>query len=204
MKKAVLTMSKFFVLKQEKPNTKMEKIYWRCKQAVTALAVVYLLLQVFPQVLFTHNVESHGIQVYCTDPIITEESDYVLSVIQSKVAESTLYQDEERFVVFICNSKWLYTFFVPFCRGSFGISNPVTQKIFLANVELSFNRSRRFGRNHNVRSFTSVVSHEIGHQLIRRRFGFWATQKIPTWLKEGYCELLAGDPAILKKMVILF
>ncbi len=141
---------------------------------------------------FAHSVQVHGIRLYCTDPIPCE-IETILSEIRSRIAVSTLHRDNHRFAVFVCNSKWLYAFFSPSSRRSFGIANPVTQFVFVADAEISRNQSRRFGAGHNVRSFVSVATHEMGHVLMRRRFGFWTDRRLPKWLKEGYCEMLAGE-----------
>ena len=192
MKKPFLILLKLFGFKREKPKTMLGKIVRRCEYAVTALAVAYLFLQLFPQVVFAHSVQAHGIRIYCAESI-TGDVDPTLSEIQSRIADSSLARNDQSFTVFICNSKWLYAFFSPLSRGSFGIANPVTQSIFVADAEVSRNQSRRFGVSHNARSFVSVVTHEAGHVLMRRRFGFWTNRKSPRWLKEGYCEMLAGE-----------
>jgi hypothetical protein len=38
-----------------------------------------------------------------------------------------------------------------------------------------------------------VVVHEAGHILLRHRLGILATWTLPTWLQEGYGEMIAGE-----------
>lgn len=192
MKKPFDILLRLLGLNRKKPNTKLGRIVRRCEYAVTALGVIYLSLQLFPQAVFAHSFQTQGIQVYSREPI-GRDAESILSEVRSRIANSMLRWDNQRFTVFICNSKRLYALFSPLSRGSFGITNPLTQYIFLADAEVSRNQSRRFGSNHNVRSFESVVIHEMGHVLMQRRFGRWADWRTQTWLKEGYCEMLAGE-----------
>ncbi len=190
--RATCLLLKLLGLKREKPQTKPGRIVRRCEYAVTALAVVYLVLQLFPQVLFAHSVQAHGIQLYSREQV-GGDAEAILTAVRSRIAGSTLHRDDQRFAVFICNSKLIYVLFAPLNRGSFAITNPLTQRIFVADADLSRNQSRRFAPDFNVRSFTGVVSHEMGHLLLRRGFGFRMNRRLPAWLKEGYCEMLAGE-----------
>jgi len=158
----------------------------------TIYLLIFLIPQLFPQVAFGYSIKAQGIQIYSTTPI--GEAEAVCSAIRSKITDSSLYDDDDTFTVLICNGKWLYTFFNPLSHGdSFGMTNPITQRIIMAEVDVSNDQARRFGEGHSTRSFVGVVGHEAGHLLMRRRLGYLTLFRVPTWLKEGYCEMLAGE-----------
>src|SRR5262249_35859258 len=49
---------------------------------------------------------------------------------------------------------------------------------------------------HNHRSLSGVIAHEITHLLIRKRYGYLRNLTMPTWKKEGYAEYVAGDSTL--------
>lgn len=42
------------------------------------------------------------------------------------------------------------------------------------------------------RTLTGVIAHERTHVLIRRHFGLFAERLHPEWVREGYCDYVAG------------
>lgn len=46
------------------------------------------------------------------------------------------------------------------------------------------------------RSLSGVLAHERTHGLIRARYGVLADLRYPTWLREGYCDVVAGGGAL--------
>lgn len=178
-------------LKRKKPVTKLGRMLRKLEIVITVLAGVYLIVQVFPQVLFAHSFGFQGLTLYSRSGFPEETAD-LLSLIHARLEQTELYKEEYRFSIFLCNSKLIYSFFAPFSRHSFAIWNPITTKIFMADVDLGTNQSRAFRDLHNKRFFVEVAVHEVVHSLIRQRLGIFAERRAPKWLKEGYCELIAG------------
>jgi len=146
---------------------------------VIALTVIYLSFKFLPKILLPHKLQAHGITVYAREPF-DSDAESILSAIHLKIISSTIYGDDQQFIVCICNNKWLYALFSPFHSRSFAITNPILQCIILADADVSLNQSRRFAPDHNVRSFTGVVSHEIGHLILQRKFGVLTFLRLPT------------------------
>jgi len=186
------TILRLVGIRRPKPSTRAGKIFKWTERAIVLLAGVYLLLSVFPEILFAHSVQSNGITVYSHTPLAPGATGTVQRV-HTTVSRSALFTDKAKPCVFICNSRSLYTFFVPFSRRSFAVSYPLTDNIFVAHADLGRDRAYRFADGHNQRSFHSLVAHEIGHVLIRRRIGRLRDHRLPTWIKEGYCEYIAGE-----------
>lgn len=178
--------------RRSKPKTTAGRVMRRARQVLTVLAAVYLLFCLFPQTVFVHSVQAGGIRLYSMSPI-PEQAGVLLEQVQARVALSELYQPDDRFRVFVCNSKALFTLLAPGHRQAFGVSMWVTGNIILADADLRENVARAFRPNWNTRSFTGVVTHEAAHSLVGRRISVFASLRLPTWLREGYSEYLAGE-----------
>jgi hypothetical protein len=185
-------MLRLLGLKRSKPKTPAGRIMRRVRQGLALLAVVYLLVELFPQMIFAHSVEAGGIRLYSMSAI-REQAGPLLEQVQARLARSELYQPGDTFKVFVCNSKTLYMLLAPGHRQAFGVSMPVTDKIILADADLRDNVAKAFRPTWNTRSFTGVVTHEIGHSLVRHRISVLASVRLPRWLSEGYSEYLAGE-----------
>ena len=187
---------KLLGLRRKKPKTRLGKIVRRSEHVVSVLIVVYLLFLFFPQFLFANSFGAHGIKIYSTNEI-PEQAHVLLSEIRTRIAESDFYRKGDRFTIFLCNSKFKYMYFSRRAWRSFGVA-PITGNVFLADVDIAHNISRAFRPDYNERSFVGVAAHEIGHVMIRRRIGFWSARRTPTWIKEGYCEFIAGESSFPK------
>ena len=179
-------------IKREKPQTKIGRIGRRCEHAVSVLVFLYIGIAFFPQPLFSHQLEHEGITLYSTKSISSEKGKVLLSEVRSKIKLSDLYNEQQEFQVFLCNSKSLYTLFSPFSRESFGQAN-LFSNIIIANANLDANIVTAFRDKHNERSFTSVITHEIGHEMIKDEFGLVSAYRAPKWLNEGYCEYISDE-----------
>ncbi len=177
---------------RSKPKTRAGRIWRYCKCAASVPACLYVLFAFFPQLIFSHSIQVAGIRLYSMSPI-SEQAGGLLEQVQARLAQSELYQSGDTFKVFVCNSKTLYTLLAPGHRQTFGVSMPVTDNIILADADLRENVARAFRPAWNTRSFTGVVTHEIGHSLVRRRISVFASITLPRWLSEGYSEYLAGE-----------
>ena len=95
--------------------------------------------------------------------------------------------------IFICNDPWLFRLFSPIHGRSFAVSVPLTNNVFVADADLASNTARSRRSEFNQRSFSSLVAHEITHRLIRGRVGLFRSLTLETWLREGYCDYIAGE-----------
>lgn len=108
--------------------------------------------------------------------------------------------------VFICDSPGLYRLFSPRASSSFAISVPVTDHVFIASADIEKGTAYRFGKNYRTRSLAGLIAHELTHGLIRRHAGLIAERRMPEWIKEGYCEYIAGEgsfPEVAGKRILI-
>lgn len=65
--------------------------------------------------------------------------------------------------------------------------------------DVVFNRAAIGGE----RSPSGVIAHERTHGLIRARYGLFADLQYPAWLREGYCDVVAGGGSVSDRDVAL-
>jgi hypothetical protein len=177
--------------KRKEPKTKFGRVLQRFRIGIAILVLLYLLLHVFPQPLFGHSRDVNGIRFYSTK-VIPESAESIAALINSRVALSEFHRNGDRYTVFLCNSRTMYTLFAPFSRDSFAICSHIG-KIFVADGDFDSNKAKAFRPARDQRSLVGVVSHEIAHSMMKKRLGFWKERQTPEWLKEGYCEAIAGE-----------
>jgi len=144
-----------------------------------------------PSFTSSHVLHVDGLTLFSASPI-PSIAESLLRTIRERIGGSPLYHADDRFSVFICNSSAIYATLTR-ARHGFAVSHPLSGRIIVASADLDKNIARSFSEQFNERSFTGVVSHEIGHILMARRVGFVTASRLPRWLKDGYCDYLAGE-----------
>ena len=198
LQKTLTILGRTLGIVRKKPKTKLGRIARRCEIVVSVILLLYLCVWVFPEPMFVHQLEHEGITLYSTQAIPLERGKALLSQIRSEVRASKFHDEKQVFQIFLCNSQALYTFFAPRSRSSFGITN-LFSNIIIANVNLDTNTATAFRSENNKRSFVSVATHEIGHEMIKNEFGLISALKAPKWLNEGYCEYISGESSFSEK-----
>ena len=181
-----------FGLHRSVPKTVFGRAVRRLERAATVLALAYFALQAFPQVLFAHNVTTQGITVYSRTPLPVETVACVDRA-AALVRQSELAVPGRTEKVFVCDSPWLYRLFCPTSPEAFGCSMPLADHVFIALADFRQDTAHSFGSEHNTRSLSGVIAHEITHGLIRHRLGWWRGIRLPAWVAEGYCDYVARD-----------
>ena len=111
-----------------------------------------------------------------------------------RIRQSRLYNKSQQHRIFICQNESKYAFFT-FIAGknkySQGINIEPTGNIFVSKSFIDSIRSR-YGLAYTGTllegSMTHVVAHEVIHSVITGEIGYWASRKLPDWIKEGYAE----------------
>ena len=173
-----------------RPTTALGRNLRRGERAAAVLCLAYLLLHAYPQPLFAHNVTAHDITLYSRLPLPPAAVER-LAQARALLDRSELAVAGRPARVFLCNSPGLFRLFAPLKAGSFAISFPFTDNIFVADADIaadlvtSAHKARR--------SLSGVIAHEITHDLIRQRLGVWQSLILPEWVVEGYCDYVADS-----------
>lgn len=139
---------------------------------------------------FRHSIVVDGMTIYSTEPI-PASAEKLLASVRDRLAGSPFWDPSHRFSVFVCNSPELYTTLTLTNRQSFAVSLRVSGWIVIASADFDKNLSRAYKPAQNRRKLTGVLTHEMAHQLLDRKYGAFA--RIPRWVSEGYCDYLAGE-----------
>jgi hypothetical protein len=162
---------------------------------VPALAVAYLLLLSFPQVVFPCEVSYKNFRVYSARPI--DRNIYaILDKAQARLAASGI--DDPAFVhrIFLCDDPLRYRLFAPRSVGSFGVSLAPLGNTFLARSDIAADRVYREAEAHRTRTLSGAIAHEQTHHLLARHFGLLRDYRTPDWKKEGFCDYVSGAPTL--------
>lgn len=181
--------------RRAKANSRAYKI---TRNVVLLFGAACVLLLSFPQLLFAHEVSYKNFRVYSREPL-DQNINTVLDRVQSRLATSSINNDEVKPKVFLINSFRFYEGLSLYLGAhSFGKGFPLlpTNNIFINKSDPSKDQVFRNADSDNVRSLSGVIAHEITHLLVRKRLGYWRNMTIPTWKKEGYAEYVAGGSTL--------
>jgi len=161
------------------------------------LAILHVThVLVFPGLLFAHEVTYRNFTVQSTEPIppeihaVLDRARDLLSA--SEINDPTLHHD-----VYLCNSYRLMRFLM-IRNVHFGAMLPTGDTIITdSDVVNDVARAKRISADdRRVRTLSGSIVHEVCHHLIGRHVGYWEERRIPTWIKEGYCDFISRDSAI--------
>lgn len=191
MKKYLPLVLRCLGLRRPPPRTRRQRLLRRAERALSVVLLLYLVLLLFPQVLFTHSVSAQGITIYSRSPLPVEAAACAERA-AALLRRSELAVPSRRERVFVCNSPWVFRLFRPI-GDPFAISFPVTDHVFVAAADFRSDVARRHGADFSTRSLSGVIAHEITHGLIRRRLGLWRGLRLSDWVSEGYCDHAAQE-----------
>lgn len=160
-----------------------------------AVFAAYLLTICFSQYLFAHEVKYRGFQVYSREPL-DGSIQKVLDDAEARLSRSSIYDRETSRRVFLTGSHAMYAFLSNKAFRSFANSLPFIDNILINKTDVAQDLVFLNRPEHNRRSLSGVIAHEVAHLFIRKKVGILRASLMPTWKNEGYCEYVAGDSTI--------
>jgi hypothetical protein len=164
--------------------------------AILIYCLFHLLLVAFPQPLFSYQYTHRNFTVHMREPVppeIVGVIDRVHSLLQtSPLNDESLHHD-----VYLVNSFRLSRYLMLKDVG-FG-SNHVLGHTFIVNADPVHDVAyceHQDPEDHRARSLSGTIAHEITHSLIRHHVGWRAAGRMPSWVNEGYCEVVADSSAL--------
>lgn len=174
------------------------RVFKITRNVIFLLCAAGVLLLSFPQLLFAHEISYKNFRVYSREPL-DQNINAVLDKVESRLATSSIRNDEVRPKVFLINSFRLYeglSLYLGAHSFGKGYSMLPTNNVFINRSDPSKDQVFRNADSDNVRSLSGVIAHEITHLLVRKRFGYWRNMTMPAWKKEGYAEYIAGGSTL--------
>lgn len=174
-------------------------------RALLLVGVVLGTVVLAPEVLaFPHRQIIGDTVVYSEHPL-PATLPRLLARSDALLKKSAIYGPGYGRCIFLTDGGWRWRALALQSSGAFALSRGFGETILVnrsdAARDLVFNGGAIAGR----RSLSGVIAHERAHGLIRARYGVAADFVYPAWLREGYCDLVAGggslsdrDAALLK------
>ena len=193
MKKTFASIFKIYRVYKEFKKTK--KPYKVIRYSFSGIAVIYLSILMFPQILFAHQVKHKNLDVYAWNGLNKENVTKVLESAESRLMKSPIYDKDANQRVFLTESHGLYKFFT-ISDYSFASTIPVIENIRINKTNIDEDLVLRNTKEPNKRSLSGVIAHEVMHNQISRKYGLATYLRIPTWKDEGYSEYIAGETTL--------
>jgi hypothetical protein len=170
----------------------------RLRSATYAALFITIFSPVFaPQLLaFPYSAQVGGHAVYSEVPIAPRLARSIAAanarVAQSAIGRARLADQP----IFLTQGGWRWTWLSVPQLGAFAITRPFSETIVVnrsdQRTDTVANRAKIAGQ----RSLSGVLAHEMTHGLIRARFGTTADWRYPAWVREGYCDYVAGGGSL--------
>jgi hypothetical protein len=160
-----------------------------------APVLAYLLILIFPEVLFAHHIRHRNFDVYSEIPLDAKIIP-ILDEAATLMERSPLNDPGMEHRLFLCDTPFKRRWLAPRTHVSFGTTYTVLlrRNTILNRTDVPANLIFRDAPARNRRSLSSVIAHERVHALMDYRYGDLTCERLPDWKKEGYCEYIAGSP----------
>lgn len=169
-------------------NWKRQSFY-----AILTLALISPLAA--PQLLaFPYSAEVGAHRIYSEAPIsprlteVVKNADHLAS--RSPIAAPRTQP------IFLTDGGWRWTFLALLSRSAFAFSRSPFETIVVNRNDQAADRVFRPAAVGGVRSLSATLAHEMTHTAIRKHFGMFADRRYPAWLREGYCDFVAGGGSL--------
>jgi hypothetical protein len=180
-----------------RPGARCRRWFRAALQSAAVVLSVYLLILMFPELLFAHHLHHRNFHVYseaAIDPSIIP----ILDEAAALMARSSLDDPGMEHRLFLCGSPLRWRLLAPTCRGAFGATHAAVlrRNTILSRTDVAANLVFRDAALNDRRPLSAVIAHERIHALMGHHFGDVACLSIPDWKNEGYCEYIGGSPSV--------
>ncbi len=163
---------------------------------IIILAVIFIVFILFPNISFYRNkINYKQFNIY-SDIEISDNIYSILDDVEKMLMASEIYDNSLNFKIFISSHFSPYSIFCPTLKDAFAATYPIINNIFISKTDIGNNLVQRNATEDNERSLSSVIAHEVTHELIENKIGIKANKNLQTWKKEGYCEYISGETAL--------
>ena len=164
--------------------------------ALVAFAVTASPLRAPRLLAFPYVVQVGADRVYSTVPLRPATLAPVLARADRLVHASPLAAGPEGRDIFLTGGDWRWTWLAGTSAGAFALTRPYSRAMIVNRADLAgdhvFNKAAIGG----MRSLSGVIAHEKCHGMVRRHFGELRERMAPVWLREGYCDYVAGESSL--------
>jgi hypothetical protein len=155
----------------------------------------------YPSPWFDYSAQAGNVTIYSNNhqgPVL----ELLARGVQSRAEATDIYDDDVKLRVYICDEQGLYNRFarlalVPTQVPGFNLS--IFNNSFVSASGLERRRATNHARiEHSALAgdLEQSIAHELVHDYVQERIGFFAVRKVPSWKMEGYVEYQASKAAL--------
>ena len=169
---------------------------WRRQALYVAAALLLFSPLEAPQLLAFPYVEQIGAHRVYSEMPIAPKLRAIVAAGDALAARSPIASSDAHQPIFLTKGGWRWTWLALTSRRAFAFSRPGSEVIVVNRSEPSsdtvFTDREVAGR----RALSATIAHEMTHGAIRKHFGAAADWRYPAWLREGYCDFVAGGGSL--------
>ena len=156
-----------------------------------------LVTSVFaPEVLaFPHHRTIGDTAIYSDAPL-PANLPQVLARSDALLRKSTIYGPGYGRRIFLTDGGWRWHVLALQSSGAFGLTRAISGAVLINRSDVANDRVFNGAAVGGSRTLSGVIAHERTHGLIRARYGLFADMLYPAWLREGYCDVVAGGGSL--------
>lgn len=164
--------------------------------ALAGIAAALVTCTLAPEALaFPYRDTIGDTAVYAERPIPRGMHDVLLRS-DALLRRSAIYGPGYGRRIFLTDGGWRWHVLAGQSSGAFAVSRPLLETIVVNRSDIFRDRVENGRAVAGVRSLSGVIAHERTHGLIRARYGVLADLRFPAWLREGYCDVVAGGGSL--------
>lgn len=169
---------------------------WRRQALYAAAGLLVLLPLEAPQLLAFPYVEQVGKhRVYSEAPIAPRLREIVAAG-DRLAARSPISDHDAHQPIFLTEGGWRWAWIALASRDAFAISRPGSEVIVVNRTDTALDTVFSTRSVGGKRALSATIAHEMTHGAIRKHFGILADWRYPAWVREGYCDYVAGSSSL--------
>lgn len=166
----------------------------RSGAALWGLAALYFATLLLPQPFFSSTRDGAWIRVR-SDGRIPNSAARVISLAETRIRQSTLFDSTRTYPVYVCNDRWRWNYFSGFDGRSRAFQTPLGRSVFTRPARWEENQLSGPDGADGPRTLDVYIAHEVTHTMVEDHLGIVAARRLPAWLREGYAEYIARHDA---------
>ncbi|MEQ1730474.1 MAG: hypothetical protein ABL982_19070 [Vicinamibacterales bacterium] len=165
---------------------------WMLRGAAALLCVtaLYFATLVRPQTFFSWRRDGASIRVRSDEPI-PESAAHIISLAESRIRQSPLFDVTQTYSVYVCNDRWRWNYFSGMNRRSRAFQTVLGRAVFTRPAHWDENQLDGPDGGDGPRTLDMYIAHEVTHTMVADHMGIIVGRSLPVWLREGYAEYVA-------------
>jgi hypothetical protein len=177
---------------------KAKRTFWIMAILLGLVTVLYLPASLFfPRLLFfPYRTMAGETPVYSATPITPRIREIVARADARDRASPLFTSRILRHPIFLTDGGVRWRILSLGADGAFAVTRPLGANVVVNRSSIADDRVWNGSILAGSRELAGVIAHERTHMLIRARFGLTADSRYPVWVREGYCDYVAGGGSL--------